>query len=94
MYIGYTKFQVILNLQKQCIKKKYLSVNFSCNFIEPTFNSYQQKYKSLIPNWLCEKKNIEKQFILEFLFVNQMSSIHRSLSENLKFLPKKKTPLL
>ena len=54
----------------------YLSINFSRNFIEPTFNSYKQKYKSLIPNWLCEKKTTEKQFILEFLFVNQMSSIH------------------
>ena len=42
--------------KKQCIKKKYLSVNFSYNFIQPTFNSYQQKYKSLISNGLCKKK--------------------------------------
>ena len=46
-----------LELEKQCIEKKYLSVNFSYNFIESTFNSYQQKCKSLIPNWLFEEKH-------------------------------------
>ena len=56
MYIGCTKFQVILNL-KNSVLRKNIFVNFSCSFIEPTFNSYQQKYKSLIPNWLCEKKH-------------------------------------
>ena len=30
-------------IEKQRIKKKYLSVNFSYNFIQSTFNSYQQK---------------------------------------------------
>ena len=54
--------------KKQCIKKKYLSVNFSCNFIEPTFNSYQQKYKSLIPNWLCEEKKHQKTIYIRISF--------------------------
>ena len=33
-------------LEKQRIKKKYLSVNFPYNFIQSTFNSYQQKCES------------------------------------------------
>ena len=37
-------------LEKQRIKKKYLSLNFLYNFIQSTFNSYQQKCESLIPN--------------------------------------------
>ena len=37
-------------LEKQRIKKKYLSVNFPYNFIQSTFNSFQQKCESLIPN--------------------------------------------
>ena len=43
-------------LEKQRIKKKYLSVNFPYNFIQSTLNSYQQKCESLIPNWLFEEK--------------------------------------
>ena len=62
-------------LEKQRIKKKYLNVNFPYNFIQSTFNSYQQKCESLIPNWLF-KKNIEKQFTLEYPFVNQMNTMH------------------
>ena len=34
-------------LEKQCIKKKYLSINFPYNFIQSTFNSYQQKMRIL-----------------------------------------------
>ena len=37
-------------LPKQRNKKKYFSVNFLYNFIQCTFNSYQQKCESLIPN--------------------------------------------
>ena len=44
-------------LEKQRIKKKYLSVNFPYNFFQSTFNSYQQKCESLIPNWLFEKNH-------------------------------------
>ena len=44
-------------LEKQRIKKKYLSVNFPYNFFQSAFNSYQQKCESLIPNWLFEKKS-------------------------------------
>ena len=43
-------------LEKQRIKKKYLGVNFLYNFIQSNFNSYQQKFESLIPNWLFEEK--------------------------------------
>ena len=50
-------------LEKQHIRKKYLSVNFPYNFIQFTFNSYQQKYKSLIPNWLFEEKYRKKNYI-------------------------------
>ena len=44
------------DLEKQHIKKKYLSINFSYNFIQSIFNSFQQKCESLIPNWLFEEK--------------------------------------
>ena len=50
-------------LEKQHIRKKYLSVNFPYNFIQFTFNSYQQKCKSLIPNWLFEEKYRKKNYI-------------------------------
>ena len=59
-------------LEKQRIRKIYLSVSFPYNFIQSTFNSYQQKCESLIPNWLFEE-NIEKQFTLKYLFVNQIN---------------------
>ena len=71
-------------IKKQCIKKKYLSINFSCNFIEPTFNSYQQKYKSLIPNWLCEKKNNRKTIYIRISFCQSNGQYSLSLSENQK----------
>ena len=45
-----------LELEKQRIKKEYLSVNFPYNFIQSTLNSYQQQCESLIPNWLFEEK--------------------------------------
>ena len=57
-------------LKKQGIKKKYLGVNFPYNFIQSAFNSYQQKYKSWIPNWLYEEKN------RLVWFVNQVSNMH------------------
>ena len=44
-------------LEKQRIKKKYLNVDFLYNFIQSTFNSYQQKCKLLIPNWLFDEKH-------------------------------------
>ena len=50
-------------LEKQRIKKKYLSVNFSYNCIKSTFNSYQQKCESLIPNWLFEEKHRKTIYI-------------------------------
>ena len=50
-------------LEKQRIKKKYLSVNFPYNCIESTFNSYQQKCESLIPNWLFEEKERKTIYI-------------------------------
>ena len=78
-------------LEKQHIRKKYLSVNFPCNFIQFTFNSYQQKCKSLIPNWLL-KKNIGKKITLEYLFVNQMNIMCWNLSKHCKVLQKKSTP--
>ena len=37
-------------LEKQRIRKKYLSINFPYDFIQSIFNSYQQKCESLIPN--------------------------------------------
>ena len=44
-------------LEKQCIKNKYLNVYFPYNLIQSTFNSYQhQKFESLIRNWLFEEK--------------------------------------
>ena len=33
-------------LEKERIKKKYLSINFPYIFIQPAFNSYQQKCES------------------------------------------------
>ena len=50
-------------LEKQCIKKKYISVNFPYNFIQSSFNSYQQKCELLIPNWLFEEKNRKTIYI-------------------------------
>ena len=50
-------------LEKQRIKKKYLSANFSYNFIQSTFDSYQQKCKSLIPNWLFEEEHRKAIYI-------------------------------
>ena len=50
-------------LEKQHIRKKYFSVNFPCNFIQLTFKSYQQKCKSLLPNWLFEEKYRKKNYI-------------------------------
>ena len=50
-------------LEKQRIKKKYLSVNFPYNFIQSTFDSYQQKCKSLIPNRLFEEKHRKTIYI-------------------------------
>ena len=43
-------------LEKQCIKKKYISVNPPYNFIQSTFNSYQHKCESPISNQLLEEK--------------------------------------
>ena len=42
-------------LEKQRIKKKFLSVSFPYSFIQSTFNSYLQKCEPLIPNWLFEE---------------------------------------
>ena len=50
-------------LEKQRIKKKYLSANFPYNFIQFTFASYQQKCESLIPNWLFEEKHRKTIYI-------------------------------
>ena len=50
-------------LEKQLIKKKYLSVNFPYNFIQSTFNSYQQKCESLIAIWLFEEKHRKTIYI-------------------------------
>lgn len=36
---------------------QFLTVNFSYDFIQSIFNSYQQNWKSLIPNWLFEQKH-------------------------------------
>ena len=49
--LGGIKFQVILNLKNSVLRKRYLNINFPYNFIQSTFNSYQQKCESLIPNW-------------------------------------------
>ena len=57
IYKGYIKFQVILNLKNSLLGK--YSVNFSYNFIQSNFDSYQQKCESLIPNWLFEEKHKE-----------------------------------
>ena len=40
------------------------------------------------------KKNIKNQFTSEYNFVNQMHTLRWTLSENLKALRKKSTPLL
>ena len=50
-------------LEKERIKKRYLSVNFPHNFIQSTLNSYQQKCESLIPNWLFEEKHRKTIYI-------------------------------
>ena len=50
-------------LEKQRIKKTYLSVNFLYNFIQSAFNSYQKKCESLIPNWLFEEKHRKTTYI-------------------------------
>ena len=80
-------------LEKQLIKKEYLSVNFWYNFIQSTFNSCLQKmriFNSKVANW----KKIEKHLTLDYLFANQTNIIRWSLSENWKALQKKNTPLL
>ena len=58
-------------LEKQRIRKKYLSINFPYNFIQSNFNSYQQKCEFLIPNWLFKEK--QKNNLLKYFFVNQMN---------------------
>ena len=72
-------------LEKQRIKKKYLrvSVQLHCNynFIQSTFNAYQQKCKPLIPHWLFEEKHI-KTIHIRIPFCQR------------KLLLKKNTPLL
>ena len=61
MYIGCTKFQVILKLKNRVLRKNILVLISHTISFNSSFNSYQQKYKSLafIPNWLC-LKNIDK----------------------------------
>ena len=58
-------------LEKQRIKKKYLRVSFQLhcnyNFIQYTFNAYQQKCKPLIPHWLFEERHI-KTIHIKYLF--------------------------
>ena len=49
-------------------------------------------WSSVVPK--KKKKNIEKQFTLEYAFVNQMNTMHWNLSKNCKVLQKKSTPLL
>ena len=56
-----------MELQKQRIKKEYLSVNFRYNFLQSTFNSYQQQSEWLIPNWLFEEKH-EKDIQIRIRF--------------------------
>ena len=56
-------FSSNFELENQRIKKKYLSVNFPYNFIQSTFNSYQQKCKSLTPKWLFEEKHKKTIYI-------------------------------
>ena len=76
-------------LEKQRIRKKYLSVNFPYNFIQSTFNSYQQKCESLVPYWLFEEKH-RKTIYIKIPFCQ---SNEQSLLENWKVLLKKTTPL-
>ena len=63
MWLKTHKISSNFELEKQRIKKKYLSVNFSYNCIKSTFNSYQQKCESLIPNWLFEEKHRKTIYI-------------------------------
>ena len=57
-YITRHKIQVTSNLKSRVLRKKsYLSVNFPYNFLQSTFNSYQQKCKSLVPIQLFEEKH-------------------------------------
>ena len=56
-------------LEKQRIKKKYLSVNFPYNIVQFTFNSYQQKCESLIPNCLFEEKQKNNLYQNTFLSI-------------------------
>ena len=49
-------------LEKQRIKKNYLSVNFSYTSIQSNFNCYQQKCKSLILTWLFQEKHRETNY--------------------------------
>ena len=59
-------------LEKHRIMKNYLRFFFPYNFIQSIFNSYQQNYKSLIPNWLFEEKNIKTIYsILPFCQSNE-----------------------
>ena len=80
-------------LEKQRIKKKYLSVNFPYNFIQSTFNSYQQKCESLIPNWLFEEKH-RKTIYIRIPFCQSNEHYALKFIRKLEGLQKKSTPLL
>ena len=69
---GAHKISTNFEHEKRRIKKKYFSVNFPYNFIQSIFNSCQQKRKTLFLTGYL-KKNKEKQFTLEYLFVYQIN---------------------
>ena len=57
------KFQVILNLKNSILGKKILTLISRKNFVQFTFIHYQQKWESLIPNWLFEEKYRKTTYI-------------------------------
>ena len=80
-------------LEKQRIRKKYLSVNFRYYFMKSTFNSYQQKCESLIPNWLFEEKH-RKTIYIRIPFCHSNEHYAFKFIRKLEILRKESTPLL
>ena len=78
-------------LEKQRIKKKYLSVNFPYNFIQSAFNSYQQS--ALVPNWVFEEKH-RKTTCIRIPFCQSNEHYALNFIRKLESFTKKKYPFV
>ena len=84
-----SKISSNFELNKQCNKKKYLSVNFLCNLCQSTFNAYQAKIESLFPNWLFEEKQ-RKTIYIRIPFCQSNEHYALKFIKNLECFTKRK----